>query len=162
MQKRFIDPLFFAFLFAVDIVIWLIAAIFNSVPQPVMILAPALASITIIALGRTLMNMEPKRFWTGIAAVTFVFTVFLGLTGLITKDFNAGEGAGFANSVWFMGVALICSLMALFLAAVGAIPGPIQSDVEEIVADADKVSEESPAVDQVVEVETELENLSQD
>lgn len=142
MQKRFLDPLFFAFLFLVDVVVWLASTLFGSAPHAVMVMAPALASVALIALGRTLLNLEPKRFWSGLTAVTLVFTVFLGLTGLITSDFNFGDGIGFATAVWFMGVALICSIIALFLAAVGAIPGPVQSDVEEAELDADRIASE--------------------
>lgn len=120
-NRRFLDPLFFAFCMGIDGLIWLSTWFFHSTPDLVIIMVPSFAAMTLIALGRSLLHLEAKSFW---GVLAFVTAVFLLMT-MATETLMAGvltEKLAFSASIWFMATAFVSSIVALFLALVGAIP----------------------------------------
>lgn len=123
MNRRYLDPLFFAFLFALDVIAWIVTWMLNATPTIIAIMAPVFLSMTVLALLRSALDLEPRRFWSGLTAVTLIFAIFMGLTELLTPNLQS-VNLEFSVSIAFMVIAVVCSLIALFLALVKAIPDP--------------------------------------
>ena len=136
-MKKYLDPLFFLFLLGIDLVVWLLAWLLFSVPALVVILAPALASLAALGLIRVAAQMDPRKFWAQITAVTAIYAVFLALAQFITPDFKTID-VGFNTSITFLVAAMIGSALALFLALFGAIPVPLKAEVENLAGEAEQ------------------------
>lgn len=124
-MRRFLDPLFFVWLFIIDVVVWIGTALFGVVPALVIFLAPALLSLAMFGFGRVYANMEPKRFWSFVAGASGVFAVALLITELLTPPFDKYD---FTTGAWVLVAAAVGALLGVFLAVAGAIPSPEKAD----------------------------------
>lgn len=123
MNRRFLDPVFFAFLFVLDVLGWAITLALQVTPQIVVVMAPAFLAMGLLALLRSVLSMDPRRFWGAMVIVTAVFAVFMGLAESLQPDL-ASLSLSFSPSLTFMAIAFVSSLVGLFLALANAIPVP--------------------------------------
>lgn len=158
-MKRYIDPLFFLFLLVLDIVGCLVVLMTKALPATdletmppmtvalvIVIAAPVLASMSVIALARVLLKVPPRPFWSWMSGITVAFAVFTGVAFLITTQMSLQ--LGFLTGIWSMSIAAFCSIVMLFLAAVGALPEP-DTIVEDTVIDQVDTTVEETIVDEV-------------
>lgn len=120
-MKQYLDPLFFLCLFVIDVVVWVSTRLFGPVPSAVIIMAPAFISLALFALVRAYFNVEPKRFYLFVGGAAAVFSLSLAVTEMLTPVM---ENYDFSTGAWVLVVCALGAIVALFLAFVGAIPGP--------------------------------------
>lgn len=139
-MKRFVDPLFFLVLLAIDVVLWISTYVFGSVPPSVIVMAPGFVSLTLLALGRAYMNLDAKKFYAFVAPAGGVFALSMWLTELLTPPL---ESYDFTAGALVMVVCGIGALLGLFLALVGAIASPELVRTEQEQARAEKAQEKA-------------------
>lgn len=132
-MRRFTDPLLFFVLTVVAVLAWLIMEWRDAIPAvpegmmtpmtvavAVVISVPALVFVTVMALVRSIFNINPKVFWAIMFGGTALAAGTVALAGLITHA--QGLELGFSTAAWLFAIASLASLMAVVLALTGAIP----------------------------------------
>lgn len=150
-MSRFTDPLLFFSLTLISAVTWWILAAKQAIPATegalapmtvavaIVIAAPALALVTVLALVRSLFNVNPRPFWAWVTGAATLGAVLSWVASLITYEQKIE--VGFGTSVWLMGIVAVAGLIAFILALTGAIPtrGPAE-EAEKVAAESKKTS----------------------
>ena len=150
-MSRFTDPLLFFALTLISAVTWWILAAKQAIPATegalapmtvavaIVIAAPALALVTVLALVRSIFNVNPRPFWAWVTGAATLGAVLSWVASLITYEQEIE--VGFGTSVWLMGIVAVAGLIAFILALTGAIPtrGPAE-EAEKVAAEPKKTS----------------------
>ncbi len=180
-MRRFTDPLLFFVLTVVAVLTWLIMEWRDAIPEvpegmmtpmtvavAAVISVPALVFVTVMALVRSIFNINPKVFWAIMFGGTALASGTVALAGLITRA--QGLELGFSTAAWLFAIAALASLIAVVLALTGAIPSPASkqkgsdkpkdsqkskgsSQSEDRDASQPKGSEKPKAAEQAIEME---------
>lgn len=139
-MKRYVDSLFFLLLLIIDVFFWAFTVAAGDLPRSVVVVAPALVSLILLGLGRTLVNMDAKKFYAFLAPAAAVFGLAMLITDFLTPplesyDFNTGAYVMFASAIG--------ALLGLFLGLVGAVASPEAVRAEQEAARAQKLVEKA-------------------
>lgn len=138
-MRRFTDPILFLALFVLDVIAWAVVAATSAatstdpgriapmtVASVVVIAAPALAVVLLLALGRAIANVPPRGFYTWSLVAAVLSALVTG--GAFTLTSREGIEVGLGWMTWFFAIEALAFVVALVMALTKAIPTPAPKD----------------------------------